>query len=179
MPALVKSKVGSSPGTSDDERTRVWPLRSKYCRNVSRSSAPVIGSVIVSPRLILDRRADALADDARHHRRGVAATQEMVAKTRRGPHAIAALQRGQAPAGDRASALELAVFERAPQRRVDERGGHAARPELCAQARRAVAARRSRGDPEAGESRGLQTTASREIGATRGGEHRGRPPPGR
>src|SRR5207249_11278777 len=122
MPALVKSKVGSSPGTSGDERTRVWPLRSKYRRNVSRSSAPVIGSVIVSPRLVLDRQADALADDPRHHRRGVAATQEMATKPRGAPRAIAALQRGHAAAGDRAGAPDLAAPGRPRQRGPDERG---------------------------------------------------------
>src|SRR5207249_9954211 len=177
MPALVKSKVGSSPGTSGDERTRVWPLRSKYRRNVSRSSAPVMGSVIVSPRLVLDRQADALADDPRHHRRGVAATQEMVAKARGGPRAIAALQRGQAPAGDRAGALELAVFGRACQRRIDERGGHAARPELRTQARRAVAARPPRGDPVAGGRRGGGGAASGGIRHHPGGGGGGRPAP--
>src|SRR6266850_1579600 len=51
MPAFVKRSVGSSPGTSGEERTRVWPLRSKYCRNFSRSSPPVIGGLIVTPRL--------------------------------------------------------------------------------------------------------------------------------
>jgi len=101
----------------------------------------------------------------------------MVAKARGGPRAIAALQRGQAPAGDRAGALELAVFERAPQRRVDERGGHAARPELCAQARRAVAARRSRGDPVAGERLVVEIAASREIGHHRVGNVGRRPAP--
>src|SRR5207244_542393 len=48
MPALVNRSVGSSPGTSDEERTRVWPLRSKYFKNVSRSSWPFIGRPIVS-----------------------------------------------------------------------------------------------------------------------------------
>src|SRR5439155_11449632 len=45
MPALVKSRVGSSPGTSDEERTRVWPRRSKYARNASRISLPVIAAL--------------------------------------------------------------------------------------------------------------------------------------
>src|SRR5258708_4436829 len=41
MPALVKSRVGSLAGTSDDECTRLWPLLSKKRRNVSRISEPV------------------------------------------------------------------------------------------------------------------------------------------
>src|ERR1051326_7805868 len=41
MPALVKSKVGSLAGTSDDECTRRCPLPSKKRRNFSRISEPV------------------------------------------------------------------------------------------------------------------------------------------
>src|SRR6266581_6601720 len=41
MPALVKSSVGSFAGKSGLERTRIWPCRSKYCRNFSRISLPV------------------------------------------------------------------------------------------------------------------------------------------
>src|SRR6185503_11101840 len=44
MPALVKSNVGSFAGNKGDERTRVCPWRSKYFRNVSRISFPVIQS---------------------------------------------------------------------------------------------------------------------------------------
>src|SRR5438270_5458644 len=42
MPALVNSNVGSFAGKSGLERTRVWPCRSKYSRNFSRISEPVI-----------------------------------------------------------------------------------------------------------------------------------------
>src|SRR5437667_74858 len=101
MPALVKRSVGSSPGTRDDERTRVCPLRSKYCRNFSRSSAPLMGSPNCTTRDSgLGGEADALADDARHDRRGVPATQEMVAQPRGGPRAVRPPERRQAPAGD-------------------------------------------------------------------------------
>src|SRR5262250_1305104 len=54
MPALVKSKVGSWAGTSDDERTAVWPRRRKYSRNLVRISLPVIGALLyaaVFPRV--------------------------------------------------------------------------------------------------------------------------------
>src|ERR1043166_7309366 len=42
MPALVNSRVGSLAGSNGDERTRVCPCRSKYSRNFSRISLPVI-----------------------------------------------------------------------------------------------------------------------------------------
>src|SRR5471032_2576676 len=42
MPAFVKSSVGSSPGTTGDEATMVWPLASKNFRNVERISAAFI-----------------------------------------------------------------------------------------------------------------------------------------
>src|SRR2546430_4449025 len=100
MPAFVKSSVGSSPGTSDDERTRVCPLRSKYCRNLSRSSAPVMAANCITRVSVIEPEADALADDARHDRRGIAATQQMVAQPRAGPRAIGARERRQASAGD-------------------------------------------------------------------------------
>src|SRR5712691_11132960 len=44
MPALVNNRVGSLAGKSGLERTRVWPCRSKYCKNFSRISLPVIAS---------------------------------------------------------------------------------------------------------------------------------------
>src|ERR1700674_2371763 len=40
MPALVNSRVGSLAGKRGLERTRVWPCRSKYCKNFSRISLP-------------------------------------------------------------------------------------------------------------------------------------------
>src|ERR1700747_3315355 len=40
MPALVKSSVGSPWGTSEELRTRRWPLPSKKRRKVSRISLP-------------------------------------------------------------------------------------------------------------------------------------------
>jgi hypothetical protein len=42
MPALVNSSVGSLPGTSGDDATRLWPISSKKSRNASRTSALVI-----------------------------------------------------------------------------------------------------------------------------------------
>src|SRR5258708_22922711 len=42
MPALVNSNVGSLAGKSGEERTRVCPCRSKYSKNFSRISDPVI-----------------------------------------------------------------------------------------------------------------------------------------
>jgi hypothetical protein len=42
MPALVKSSVGSSPGTSGELGTTRWPFFSKYVRNDARISFAVI-----------------------------------------------------------------------------------------------------------------------------------------
>ena len=42
MPALVKSNVGSSAGTSEELRTTRWPRAAKYSRNFARMSFPVI-----------------------------------------------------------------------------------------------------------------------------------------
>src|SRR5208282_4068167 len=42
MPALVKRRVGSPWGTSEELRTRRWPLLSKKRRNISRISLPLI-----------------------------------------------------------------------------------------------------------------------------------------
>src|SRR4051794_37945896 len=50
MPALVKSSVGSLAGKSGLERTRVWPCRSKYSRNFSRISLPVIKTEVRDQR---------------------------------------------------------------------------------------------------------------------------------
>ena len=49
MPAFVKSSVGSSAGTSEEDATRVWPFSSKKDRNVSRTL-----------RATLEKRARAL-----------------------------------------------------------------------------------------------------------------------
>src|ERR1700737_767850 len=40
MPALVKSRVGAPGGTSEELRTRRWPLASKKRKKVSRISLP-------------------------------------------------------------------------------------------------------------------------------------------
>ena len=65
--------------------------------------------------------ADALADDSRHHPRGIAAAQEMVAQARGGPRAIGALERRQPASGHGAGALQLAaVFVHSGQRRLDQ-----------------------------------------------------------
>src|SRR5438067_7313162 len=62
MPALVKSNVGSFAGSSGLERARVWPCRSKYSRNFSRISLPVIvsgqSSVVSGQRPVLQRTTD-------------------------------------------------------------------------------------------------------------------------
>src|SRR6266446_5808525 len=50
MPALVNSSVGSLAGKSGLERTRVWPCCSKYCKNFSRISLPVMISLKFSTR---------------------------------------------------------------------------------------------------------------------------------
>src|ERR1022692_3621529 len=42
IPAFVNSSVGSSPGTTGDEATMVWPLASKNFRKVERISAAFI-----------------------------------------------------------------------------------------------------------------------------------------
>src|SRR5215207_9920060 len=42
MPALVNSNVGSFAGRRGDERTRLCPCSSKYFRNASRISLPVM-----------------------------------------------------------------------------------------------------------------------------------------
>src|SRR3982751_3939400 len=39
IPALVKSSVGSSPGTTGLDGTTVWPFEAKKLRNVERISA--------------------------------------------------------------------------------------------------------------------------------------------
>src|SRR5213593_2797238 len=170
MPALVKRSVGSSPGTSDEEHTRVWPLRSKYCRNFSRSSAPVIGRPIVTPRLSPrpggPRTRGRRAPPAARRSRGAG-----------GGLAGAPRQGRQPPAGDCAGALELAVVVHGGQRRLDQRGRDAARPELRAQARRSVAARGAGGDPVAGEGLVVEIAAGGEVGDHVVGDGRGRAAP--
>src|SRR6266852_2761089 len=161
MPALVKRSVGSSPGTSDDERTRVCPLRSKYCRNFSRSSAPrpaartTEGSLYhsrLSPRAggrrSRGRRATPPPRSNRDARDGRAAARRPGGD----PHAGAPAGGGGRP--------------RAPTR-----------PQLRAQARGAVAARRASGDPVAGEGRVVEMATRGEIGEDLGGDRRRRTAP--
>ena len=128
---------------------------------------------------VLDREGDALAHDPRHDRGGVAATQQMVAKPCGGPCAVAASQRGQPPAGNRAGALELVAVatRRAAECRLDERRTDAARPELGAQARRAVAARGARRNPVPGERFVVEIAARGQVGDDRVGDVGGRPAP--
>src|SRR5438067_5983999 len=45
MPALVKSSVGSSPGTTGLDGTTVWPFDSKNFRNCERISEAFMGQV--------------------------------------------------------------------------------------------------------------------------------------
>src|SRR5437867_1418653 len=66
MPALVKSRVWSPAGTSDDDGTRVCPFRSKYLRKASRTSAPFMGWSLYHPGAsVLGGHPRALAHDAR------------------------------------------------------------------------------------------------------------------
>ena len=47
MPALVKSRVGSSPGTSGELATTRWPCRSKYFRKEARISLGCTLSILL------------------------------------------------------------------------------------------------------------------------------------
>lgn len=94
----------------------------------------------------------------------------MVTKPRGGSHAVAAPQRGQPPAGDGAGALELTVLASAAECRLDERRADPARPELGAQARRAIAARGARGNPVAGERFVVEIAARGQVGDDRVGD---------
>src|SRR6516162_265629 len=60
IPALVKSSVGSSPGTTGLDGTTVCPFDAKKLRNVERMSAAFTGelSVAVARRLWAKRRED-------------------------------------------------------------------------------------------------------------------------
>ncbi len=54
IPALVKSRVGSLCGTSEELRTTRWPRSSKYFRNVWRTRSPVhlvLGAVLFKDSL--------------------------------------------------------------------------------------------------------------------------------
>src|SRR5262249_44247863 len=113
---------------------------------------------------VLDREGHALAHDTRHQRRGEAAAQQVVAQARGGPRAVAPRERRKPSAGGRAGALELARVVAAGPRGRDQRSANAARPELRAQARRAVAARATGGDPVAGEGRVVEIAAGGEVG---------------
>jgi len=93
----------------------------------------------------------------------MAAAQQMVAQTRCGARGIGPPQRGKAPAGDGARPLER-VGVVAGQRRVDQGGGDPARAKLGAQAPGAVAARRARGHPVAGECGVVEIAAGDQIG---------------
>ena len=103
----------------------------------------------------------------------------MVTKPCGGPRAVAAPQRGQAPAGNRAGALELIAFvvRRAAECGLDERRADAARPELGAQARRSVAARGAHRDPMARKRFVVEIAPRRQVGDDRIGDVRGRPAP--
>jgi len=52
IPALVNSRVGSSPGMSEELRTTSWPLELKYSRNVFLIAALFI--LRYKPRLVTD-----------------------------------------------------------------------------------------------------------------------------
>lgn len=123
---------------------------------------------------VVEAGAEAFAHDARDDRRGMAAAPEMVAQTRRRARGIGAAQRGQTPARDGARPLER-VGVVAGQRRVDQGRGDAARAKLGAQARGAVAARRARGHPLAGERGVVEIAAGDEIGEHVGRHVGGRP----
>src|SRR5262245_66570701 len=97
----------------------------------------------------------------------------MVAQARDGPRAVAPQERRQPSTGDRASALELAAVVASGQRGLDQRSRDAARQELRAQARRAVAARGAGGDPVAGGGGGVEISGGGEGGGDGGGGARG------
>ena len=101
----------------------------------------------------------------------------MIAQPRRGPGAVGALERRQAPPRDGARPLELALGGLDGECGVDQRPGHAPRPQLGAQARRAVAARRAGGDPVTGEGRVIDVAAGGEIGEDFLDDGCGRPAP--
>ena len=113
---------------------------------------------------LLEPEAHALADHPRHDRRGIAAAQQVVAQARSHPGSVGALERLQTPERDGARALELAAVALTGQRRVDQRRSNAPRPELGAEPRGPVAARRARGDPVAGERFVVEVAARGEIG---------------
>jgi len=126
---------------------------------------------------LLEPEAHALADHPRHDRRGIAATQQVVAQARRHPGTVGTLERLQTSERDGAGALELAVVTLAGQRRVDQRRLDAPRPELGAKPRGPVAARRARGDPVAGERFVVEVAARGEIGDDLVRDIRGRAAP--
>ncbi len=95
----------------------------------------------------------------------------MVAQPRSGPGAIRTLERRQAAAGDGARPLDL-VVALGGERRVDQGPGDPTRPQLRAQARGAVAARRASGDPVAGEGSVVEIATRGEIGEDLGGDRR-------
>ncbi len=97
----------------------------------------------------------------------------MIPQARGAALGLPAPERGQAPTGRGASLLEWVPALEGRERRVDQRGGHAAGAQLGAEARGAVPPRRAGLDPLARKGRVVHVAASDEIG-----DHLGRDGPG-
>src|SRR3978361_815036 len=70
MPAFVNSSVGSSPGTTGDEATMVWPFDSKNFRKVERISAAFIPALSGGLARVGPGRASIERSGARRGRAG-------------------------------------------------------------------------------------------------------------
>jgi hypothetical protein len=101
----------------------------------------------------------------------------MITQPRRGPRAVAALERRQTPTGDRPRAFDRAVVIHSRQRSLDDRCGDAPRPELRAKARGPVPPRGAGGNPVASEGLVVEIAARGEIGHDVVGDVRGRASP--
>ena len=169
IPAFVNRSVGSSPGTSGDEGTRVCPLRSKYLRNASRISSPVMASLGVQPAQC--------THDLHHDATGVAEAQEVVAQPGGRPAWVPAHERRQPlPPGLEGPRPFRAGAERLPDRRLGHRGVDAAGAQLRAEPRRAEPADRgARLHPATGELDVVEVAAGLELADDRRRDLRRRP----
>src|SRR5262245_3082093 len=105
IPALVKSSVGSSCGTSGELGTIRWPFRSKYLRNERRISL----AVMLNRSLFEDRGGRPSPKHCRHGG-GIESLRDQVPV--RPPH------RGRLV--ERQTALEPAIEDLLPQHRFDD-----------------------------------------------------------
>ena len=110
------------------------------------------------------------ADDAGDDGGGVTAAEKVVTEAGGGADRLSAAE-GRKPAlGDGASPVERVGARERAERSVDQRRGDAARAQLCAQARGAVAARRARLHPVTGEGGVVQVAARGQIRDDVGGD---------